>query len=175
MDDSSKTNEFLRLLMSHQRQIYAFLLGMVPDRHDADDLFQETILLMWAKFDQFDRGTHFTAWGIAMAKYTVLAARKKHARRGRQFSETVQDLLQKQADQVFTRFDRRVDALKNCVGKLSDGDSELIRLRYEEEIAVRTIAAQRGHTLQSVYKRLARIHAMLLRCVQRALSREEFA
>ncbi len=46
MSDSSKTNEFLRLLMAHQRRIYAFILTMVPNHGDAEDLFQETVLLM---------------------------------------------------------------------------------------------------------------------------------
>ncbi len=175
MTDSSKTNEFLQLLMAHQRQVYAFLRGMVPNRHDADDLFQETILLMWSRFDQFESGTNFAAWGIAMAKYTVLGARKKHARRNRQFSEGVQVLLQQQADLVFAQFDQRIQALQTCVHKLNERDAELIRLRYEEETAVKTIADQYGRSLQSVYKRIARIHAMLLRCVRQTLQQEEYA
>lgn len=174
-DETSKTNEFLQLLMTHQRQIYAFLRGMVPDRHDADDLFQDTILMMWSRFDQFEQGTSFTAWGITVAKYTVLAARKHHARRGRQFSEAVEVLLQQQSDQMLEQFDHRVDAVKHCVKKLNARDYELVRLRYDEETSVSKIAAQRDCSQQSIYKRMARIHASLIECIRRTLSREEFA
>ena len=65
--------------------------------------------------------------------------------------------------------------LQTCVHKLNERDAELIRLRYEEETAVKTIADQYGRSLQSVYKRIARIHAMVLRCVRQTLQREEYA
>ena len=75
MTESSQTNEFLRLLMANQKRIYAFILATVPNRQDADDLFQETVLLMWSKFDDFQRGTSFVAWGITVAKYQILSVR----------------------------------------------------------------------------------------------------
>jgi RNA polymerase sigma-70 factor (ECF subfamily) len=175
MSDYSRANEFLQLLIQHQRQIYAFIQGMVPNHSDADDLFQETILLMWSRFDGFEQGTSFTSWGITMAKYTVFTARKRYARRNRQFSPEVQALLQRQSDQVFPYLDQRSSALKQCLGRLSERDSELIRLRYEEEQPIKQIAEQRGRSLQSVYKRLARIHTLLLNCVRQKLGREEFA
>ena len=175
MSDYSRANEFLQLLMRHQRQIYAFIQGMVPNRPDADDLFQETILLMWSRFDGFEPGTSFTSWGITVAKYTVFTSRKRHARHSRQFSPDVQALLQQQSDRVFGHIDRRSSALRQCLDKLNERDSLLIRLRYEEEIPIKEIARQSGHSLQGVYKRIARIHAMLLECVRRTLGREEFA
>jgi RNA polymerase sigma-70 factor, ECF subfamily len=175
MSDYSRANEFLQLLMKHQRQIYAFIQGMVPNRPDADDLFQETILLMWSRFDDFERDTNFTSWGITVAKYTVFTARKRHARQHRQFSPEVQALLQRQSDHVFPHLDRRSSALRRCLDKLNEQDLELIRLRYEEERPIKEIAEQRGRSLQSVYKRLARIHTLLLNCIRRTLGREEFA
>jgi RNA polymerase sigma-70 factor (ECF subfamily) len=175
MSNDSKANEFLQLMMKHQRQIYAFIQGMVPNRPDADDLFQETILLMWSRFDGFERGTNFTSWGVTMAKYTIFTARKRHARHHRQFSPEVQALLERQSDRVFPHFDRRSSALRRCLDKLSERDSELIRLRYEEERPIKEIAEQRGRSLQSVYKRMARIHTLLLDCIRRTLGREEFA
>ncbi len=37
MTGTSKTNEFLRLLLANQRRIYAFILTMVPNHGDAED------------------------------------------------------------------------------------------------------------------------------------------
>jgi RNA polymerase sigma-70 factor, ECF subfamily len=175
MSDTSRANEFLQLLMRHQRQIYAFIQGMVPHPQDADDLFQETILLMWSRFDEFEPGTSFTSWGITIAKYMVFTARKRHARGQRQFSPEVQALLKQQSDAVFVQLDRRTSALKGCLGRLSADDSELIRLRYEHETPIKDIAQGKGQSLQSIYKRIARIHAALLECVRRTLRREEWA
>lgn len=61
MNDTSRTNEFLQLLMANHKRIYAFILGMVANYQDAEALFQETILVMWSKFDQFEQGTSFTS------------------------------------------------------------------------------------------------------------------
>ena len=175
MEKDSNANEFLQLLMSNQRQIYTFVHGMVPNSTDADDLFQETVMRMWSKFDTFDPGTDFTSWGIAIARYTIMETRKRFAQRRRIFTEEVQNQLLKQADRMFTRFDLRVEALNRCIDKLNDRDYELIRLHYKEEIPVKTIAAKAGRSHQSIYKRIARIHNLLSICVRRTLNREELA
>ncbi len=175
MDEASKTNEFLRLLMANQKRIYAFILGMVPNHEDADDLFQETILVMWSKFDNFTRGTSFTAWGITVAKFQVLSARKRYSKRSLQFSQAAIELLQEEADPFVRQMDSRVQALRGCVRKLNQRDYELIQLRYENEIAIKTIAERMGRSVQSVYKRIAHIHDALLRCIRRAIGREGLA
>jgi RNA polymerase sigma-70 factor (ECF subfamily) len=172
MTESSQTNEFLRLLMANQKRIYAFILGMVPNHQDADDLFQETVLVMWSKFDGFTRGSSFSAWGTTIAKYQVLSVRKRFSRRSLQFSDAARERLQAEAAQFVEHMDGRMYALRDCVAKLSQRDYELIRLRYEDEVAIRAIADRMGRSVQSVYKKIARIHDALLRCIRRALSEE---
>ena len=76
--------------MSNQKRIYAFILGMVPNYQDAEDLFQETILVMWSKFDQFQRGTSFASWGATVAKYQILNARRRKTAQNLQFNPDIQ-------------------------------------------------------------------------------------
>jgi len=161
--------------MANQKRIYAFILGTVPNHGDADDLFQETILVMWSKFDGFTRGTSFTAWGITVAKYQILSARKRYSRRSLQFSQAALDLLQEESDPFVRQIDSRIQALRGCVRKLSRQDHELIQMRYEDEIAIKAIAERLGRSVQGVYKRIAHIHDALLRCIRRAISREGLA
>ncbi len=172
MDESSKTNEFLRLLMANQKRIYAFILGMVPNHPDADDLFQETVLVMWSKFDSFTRGSSFSAWATTVAKYQILSVRKRFSQRNLQFSDAARELLQVESAHFVDQIDSRMNALRGCVSKLNQNDYELIRLRYEDEVAIQSIADRMGRSVQSVYKRIARIHDALLRCIRRALSEE---
>ena len=98
MTELPDTNEFLRLLMANQKRIYAFILAMVPNHGDAEDLFQETVLQMWSKFGGFTRGTSFAAWGIAVARYQILNARKRHSTRQLRFSRIALELLQADRD-----------------------------------------------------------------------------
>jgi RNA polymerase sigma-70 factor (ECF subfamily) len=175
MSESSKTNEFLRLLMANQKRIYAFILATVPNHQDADDLFQETVLLMWSKFDDFQRGTSFVAWGITVAKYQILSVRKRHSVRSLRFSEMAMELLHSESDPFLEQIDSRTQALRTCIRKLRPQDYELICLRYQDEVAVKSIAERMGRSVQGLYKRIARIHDALLRCVRRAIGPEEFA
>jgi RNA polymerase sigma-70 factor (ECF subfamily) len=175
MTESSQTNEFLRLLMAHQKRIYAFILATVPNHQDADDLFQETVLLMWSKFDDFQRGTSFVGWGITVAKYQILSVRKRHSVRSVRFSEMAMELLHSESDPFLEQMDSRIQALRTCLRKLSPRDYELICLRYQDEVTAKSIAQKRGHSVQSIYKRMARIHEALLRCVRRAIGSEELA
>ena len=175
MTESPDTNEFLRLLMANQKRIYAFILALVPNHGDAEDLFQETVLLMWSKFGGFTRGTNFAAWGIAVAKYQILNARKRHSTRQLRFSQVALELLETDSADFVDQIDLRMQALRDCVRKLRQADYELIRMRYEDEVAIKAIAERMGRSVQSVYKRMARVHDALLRCIRRAIGREEFA
>ena len=175
MTESSKINEFLRLIMANQKPIYALILGMVPNRDDAEDIFQETVLVLWSKFDSFERGTSFTAWGIKIAKYKILQAHRRNVRRNFQLGQAAIHSLQNKSDNFIQHIERRMQALRKCVRKLSNKDYELIQMRYEHELSIKTIAERLGRSVLSIYKRMARINDSLIRCIRRTLSMEELA
>jgi RNA polymerase sigma factor (sigma-70 family) len=83
--------------MANQKRIYTFILALVPNHQDADDLFQETVLLMWSKFDSFTPGTSFVAWGCTIARYQILSVRKRHSVRSLRFSEAAMELLYRES------------------------------------------------------------------------------
>jgi RNA polymerase sigma-70 factor (ECF subfamily) len=155
MTETTKVNEFLRLIMANQKPIYALILGMIPNRDDAEDIFQETVLVMWSKFESFERETNFTAWGMKIAKYKAFQS------------------LQDKSDNFVKNIERRMQALRKCVRKLSKRDYDLIQMRYERELTIKAIAKRLGRSVQSIYKRMARINDSLIRCVRRTLAAEE--
>ena len=173
MTESSKVNEFLRLIMANQKPIYAVILGMIPNRDDAEDIFQETVLVMWSKFDSFERGTSFTAWGIKIAKYKIFQAHRRNVRNNYRFSQAAFESLQGKSDNFVKNIERRMQALRKCVRKLSKRDYDLVQMRYENELAIKAIAERLGRSVQSIYKRMARINDSLIRCIRRMLAMEE--
>lgn len=173
MTESSKVSEFLRLIMAHQKPIYALILGMIPNRDDAEDIFQETVLVMWSKFDTFEPGTSFTAWGIKIARYKIFQAHRQNVRSNFRFSQAALQSLQDNSDNFIKNIERRMQALRKCVRKLSNRDYDLIQMRYENELSIKTIAERLGHSVQSIYKRMARINDSLIRCIRRTLAMEE--
>ena len=54
--------EFIGLFAQHHSDILAYIYKLVHDRHDADDLFQRTSIVLWSKFDSFEPSSNFLAW-----------------------------------------------------------------------------------------------------------------
>src|SRR3954468_20850609 len=78
--DIAREERFLKLFLAHERRIFGFLLALVPDWSDAEDLLQETSVVMWRKLYNFEPGTDFAAWALSIARYQVLDHRKRRKR-----------------------------------------------------------------------------------------------
>lgn len=160
-----QSDEFFRLLMNSQKVIYAYILSMVHNCPDADDIMQETMTLMWERFDEFEPGTNFGAWGVKIARFKVLKHYKSKAKTEELFDES---LLNQVSDCYHRKMDEmkiRVSALQECLKKLDKRDKKLVRIRYEQGMKITELAAQIDRPVQGLYKALARIHAVLHRCV----------
>ena len=68
--------EFVSLITANQRRIYAYILTLVPNFNDADDVMQETTATMWERKKDFQPGTDFVAWGARIAYFKILEYRK---------------------------------------------------------------------------------------------------
>ena len=58
-DETDSRKRLMALMTRHQRQIFAYIYTLVPRRHDAEDLLQETSLVICEKFSEFETGTDF--------------------------------------------------------------------------------------------------------------------
>ena len=47
--------QLMRLMSEHQRRIFGYIYTLVPDRHDAQDILQETSVVICKKFGQSGR------------------------------------------------------------------------------------------------------------------------
>ena len=67
MPDQStdRTKELVLLITQHQRRIFSYIYTLVPDRYAADDILQETSLVICEKFGDFRVGTDFVEIGRA--------------------------------------------------------------------------------------------------------------
>jgi RNA polymerase sigma-70 factor, ECF subfamily len=164
--------EFARLFSRNARRIYGFIMTLVFSHHDAEEVFQNTSVVMWNKFGEFRPGSNFFAWASKVAYYEVLSHMKQR-RRTRTFSEEAMELLASEAVALSEEASSRQEALENCLGRLNAADRELLEERYYYQRAPKQIAAAQSRSIDSVYRALSRIHNMLLGCVQRYMAREE--
>jgi RNA polymerase sigma-70 factor (ECF subfamily) len=65
MESSERTTEFLTLLTQNDRALGTYVYCLVPANADADDILQQTKMIMWRCFDRFELCTNFLAWAKA--------------------------------------------------------------------------------------------------------------
>lgn len=162
----------MQLFLQSERRILGFILSLVPNLADAEDLLQETCSIMWNKFEHYEQGTEFTAWGISIARYRVLTFRRKAVSHRVCFNEKLMQEIADAAAEISSTNDDRVGALQSCLSQMKERDRELVRLRYFAENSTKQTAQQLGRSADSVYKSLNRIHDSLLWCIRRSLQAE---
>ena len=72
-------------------------------------------------------------------------------------------------------FDEKLDALRDCLQRLTGPQRESIRLHYEHGMHCKEIADRLGIGFEAVKKHLQRGRAQLQRCLQSKLPEEEVA
>ena len=75
-DPAARVDEFMRLYTQHQRRLYVYLLSLVHNAADADELLQESSYILWKKFDQFEPESNFGSWACRVAYFEVLKYRE---------------------------------------------------------------------------------------------------
>lgn len=157
---------FVELLTANQRKIFAYIMSLVVDVNDADDVLQEAVKMMWEKFDQFELGTDFLAWATTIAYYRILDFRKYRSRRKVVFDDKIFTHIQNQAMAELQDTDDYLVFLRQCLKKLTPDDMKFIKMRYMDNLVVKEIASRFGRSLQSVYRSIARIQRSLLYCIK---------
>lgn len=170
---SSPVNEdFVRLFTRHQRPLFLYLLTRVPNPVEAEEILQETNIVIWKKFEQFTPGTNFLAWATQIAKFEVLKYRERHHRDKHQFSDQLIQQLAEDEVEDTAHWEARRQALATCLGKLRAKDRELIERRYRAGENGLSLAEFLERPVNSVYQSLGRIRRTLLECIHRELSAE---
>ncbi len=164
--------EFVQLFTRSQRPLYLHILTLVPHPADAEEILQETNLVVWRKVGQFRPGTNFIAWARQIATLEVLKFRdRKHQERLR-FSDEFLERIAAENEKAVDEVDPRQKALSACLGKLRRSDRELIQQRYAPGECGHSIAKKLGRPANSVYQSLGRIRRILLDCVTRRMATE---
>jgi RNA polymerase sigma-70 factor (ECF subfamily) len=171
MDQDKRTLEFLKLFVRHQQEIYAYILTLVPHVHDADDLFQDGMVVMWQKFNQFQPGTNFAAWGVQIMRFEILDYRRNQARNKQVLMEdSLFEALMNHMPTIQDDAAARIEALRKCLTLLDDRAKRIIKMRYERNISVEKIASFLKLSRRHVYHVLGQINSVLLRCMRRKLA-----
>lgn len=167
--------EFVAQFTRVQRQLHAFILSVVWNPAEADDVLQETNLVLWEKADEFDDQRPFLPWAMRFAQWQAMAWLKKRKRQRLVIDDDLAKALADEAAQDDRSFDARRLALASCMQKLGPEQRKLIAKRYEPKASVTAIAEAAGISPKAVSDRLRRIRQALLECIRRTVAEESFA
>jgi RNA polymerase sigma-70 factor, ECF subfamily len=166
----SRYEHFLRLFRTNEDRLFGFILKLLPNFSIAEDIMQETMMTMWRKFDDFNEGSSFAAWGMQIARFKILEYHHRNRQDGQiQFNDEVLDRLSKD-DGPGKLENSYFEALHGCVDKLGDQNRKIIKLRYSKEMSVRQIADELAVSANVVYKSMSKIHYMLQKCIEKTLA-----
>jgi RNA polymerase sigma-70 factor (ECF subfamily) len=163
-------DEFVRLYTAASRRIYTYILTLLPDRTDAEDVFQEVSTVLWEKFREFTPGTQFGAWACKIAYFKAIKFRSLKAVRSRMFSEHTLENISAELEAMDDSLDVEYRLLAECFARLPAEERTLIEQRYRNNGSPRVIAETTGLPVRRIYKSLDRIRKALLSCVTRKMA-----
>lgn len=161
-------------LGQHRAMLVRFLLFLLGNVPDAEDLAHETFRVALSKGTQPQWGTDHGAWLRSIARNLV----RNHLRKQRRGRLVLHEGLLEAAEKHFvaTGSDRddawaaRRQALLGCLEKLPQDERDLIRRRYERQQQVRQMARDMGTEPNTLSKRLERIRNGLRDCINATLN-----
>lgn len=171
-DERDRGQRFMQEYSRIQRRLYGFIISLVPDFSMADDIVQDTLSIMWLKFDDYQPGTDFCAWAFKIARYRILYYRRCKIEMKNRFSDQALETLSATVESTSGQMDHRREMLKRCLGKLKKNEREILHLRYEEGASVKKVASCINLNINTLYKTLSRIHVSLLHCIQLQMRQE---
>ena len=163
-------DEFAKLYAAEQSRLFAFIYSLVGSHDLASDVLQNTNVVIWQKRDQFTPGTDFIAWALRIARYEVMAMRKKRSRDLLVFSDEFVSLIADKSVKFNEQFDERQAALEQCMDKLPANQSELLRQRYMHGHSVKAIAKNLNRSANAIAVQIHRIRAALSECIEHRLN-----
>ncbi|MEM9365682.1 MAG: sigma-70 family RNA polymerase sigma factor [Planctomycetota bacterium] len=172
---SSQPNdaEFVAELTRCQGSLAVYVQGLLPGDRAAADVLQQANAKIWEKREDFEIGTHFRAWAMAIARYEVLNYRKQQARDARlRFSDEMEQTLATELQDVSEDLNDRQEALRRCLDGIPSQQRELLFRRYAAEESLVEFAKRMGRSAGGLKVTLHRIRNRLADCVEARLATE---
>ena len=170
--EQEQHQRFLRLFTTHEPAIRGFIRRLLPSRADADDVLQETAIVLWGKFGEFREHADFRAWAFGIARFKVLAWLRDKRRDRLVLSEEAVGLLADETTRDEPRLARQRAALERCAEKLVPHERSLLFAAYQPDSRIQAVAAASGRSVAGFYQWLHRVRRLLIDCVRRELRRE---
>jgi RNA polymerase sigma-70 factor, ECF subfamily len=171
MTEQDRRETFARIFAQNDRWLYAYLVTMLGNPADAEEVFQEVCVVLWREYMNFDPETDFKKWVSVIARHKVMRFRTLKQRDVRRLSDEVLELIADEVVEQSHLFEERRLALHDCLERLPKSDRALVAACYgDSNRSFRLVAEQLGMSCNTVYKALQRARKALRECVDRKMN-----
>ncbi|MBN1393928.1 MAG: sigma-70 family RNA polymerase sigma factor [Pirellulales bacterium] len=168
---ATASNPVHKLFLKHQKDVYAYILTLVPDRNDAEDVFQQTCLALLEKQSEFDLGKEFFPWACGFALNEVRRFRRVHYRERVRLDDAAIEALANVQFKSAKKIEAQLDLLMECLAELPADKHELLMQSYSYHGRLKELAGWLRIEIDALYKRLGRIRRTLFECIERGKER----
>lgn len=150
---------FGRLYDCYVQPIYRYVFSRVGTAHQAEDITSQTFMSAYESLARYRERGQFSAWLFRIARSKI----NDHFRRSRREVglEAAGEILEREDALGALIRAEEMSRMRFIIGRLSDEEQELIRLRYVAELSFGEIADLLGKREDAVKKSLYRLLARL--------------
>ena len=152
-----------------QPTVSSYVHSLVRDRDAASDVLQETAMVLYRRFAEYDRTRPFVAWALGIARYQAMGLRRDAARSIVAFDDELLTRFTAVWAEIAPALTDRSVALQSCLEGLPARPRQLLRLRYVEDLTSEEISKRIGGKAPAIRVALQRIREKLRQCVDRQL------
>lgn len=163
---------FVKALTACQSVLRGYCRSALGPGEDAKDAWQSTNVALWRKSADWQPGTPFLRWALAVARFEVLAVIRDRQRTRLVFDEDVAEMMADAGAEQALEADPRGNALARCLDRLNDRHRGMLLAHYLAGSSMAEIATTHGMKPGAVKVLLLRVRRLLAECIGRLQPQE---
>ena len=164
------TDQFIQLLSENEARLRAYVLSLIPNWTEADEISQQVRIRLWEQFEDYDPNKDFGAWSRAIAYHLVRAHWSKTNRRSKILNTTFLEQVSENFVEVADEAKERREVLDHCLGKLSASNRSLLQRYYGAPEKRKQLATDVNRTFDSLRQTIRRLRLSIAGCVREGLA-----
>lgn len=162
--------QFLQLFEQDKNRLYAYIYAYVMDEALADDIFQETSMVLWKDFENFELGTSFSKWANGIAFNRIRGTRRDN----KKYLVGLSDDFLQEFNQTITTADSEPNLppskwwhLQHCSSLLTGPLKQVYQHFYVDNLKAQEVAEHSGRSIFAIRKSVHKLRKMLFDCVHK--------
>jgi len=163
------------ILNEHRQKLLAYVLHLVGDINEAEDILQELQVILLQSPQMLTRAGDVFAYLRGTARHLAAGRHRLKSREGevlRRWTEWAWEADSEPDEAAEIARTEQLEALRKCREQLPENTGKILGMRYETGLDPRSIAERIGANVTAIKVALFRARRSLAECIRRRLAEE---